>query len=64
MHFHEEWDAQLRDAFKEFNKVAQPFLQFVDPKYKEKALEIGMGKAEMDSILNCYYSGTAKAFSF
>ena len=64
MHFHEEWDAQLRDAFKDFNKVAQPFLQFVDPKYKEKALEIGMGKAEMDSILNCYYSGTAKAFSF
>jgi len=63
LHFHKEWDAQLKDAFKNFNKVEQPFLNFIDPLYKDKVLKIAAGKAEMDSILNCYYAGKTKVFA-
>jgi len=54
LNFHEEWDTQLIGAFKNFNKVAQPFLELIDPGYKDKVLKIAAGKAKMDSILNCY----------
>lgn len=54
------WDNKLRDAFKEFNKVAQPFLPHVDPKHIEKVLAIAEGKAHMDSILNCYHHGSGE----
>jgi len=63
VNFHELWDAQLKEAFKDFNKVAQPFLEFIDPAYKDKVNEIAMGRAEMDSILSCYYSGKTKVLS-
>ena len=63
VNFHELWDAQLKEAFKDFNKVPQPFLGFIDPAYKDKVNEIAMGRAEMDSILSCYYSGKTKVLS-
>lgn len=57
VNFHEQWDAQLTEAFKDFNKVAQPFAQYIDPKHQEKVRAIAMGHSTMDSILNCFYSG-------
>jgi hypothetical protein len=60
LNFHKQWDAQLEEAFKNFNKVAQPFLEFVDPAWRDKVNEIAMGRAKMDSILNCYYSNKEK----
>lgn len=62
LHFHTEWDEKLKDAFKNFNNVAQPFLDFIDPTYKDKVREVAAGRAEMDSILNCYYAGKANVF--
>lgn len=62
LHFHAEWDEKLKDAFKNFNNVAQPFLDFIDPEYKDKVREVANGRAEMDSILNCYYQGSANVF--
>jgi hypothetical protein len=60
LHFHTDWDKQLIDAFKSFKRVKQPFLEFIDQKYRNKVLEVAAGKAEMDSILNCYYAGDKK----
>jgi hypothetical protein len=59
----DEWDGQLKDAFKNFNRVAQPFLGFIDPKFKNKVHEIADGTSEMDSIRTCYYPGKAKVFA-
>jgi len=64
LHFYKDWDAQLKIAFKDFNKVSQPFLEYIEERYKEKVQEVASGKAEMDSILNCYYSGKTKVLSF
>lgn len=63
LHFYKEWDAKLKEAFKNFNKVAQPFIDLIDPQYKSKVLEIAAGRSEMDSILNCYYSGKDNVFA-
>lgn len=60
LHFYGEWDARLKSAFKEFNKVPQPFLDLIDTAFKSKVLDIAAGRAEMDSILNCYYRGEKK----
>ena len=55
LHFHTEWDAKLIAAFKTFNKVQQPLLKFLSETTQQKATSIAAGKAEMDSILNCYF---------
>jgi SET domain-containing protein len=55
LHFHSEWDEKLKDAFRYFNKVEQPMAFLIDPRYVWKVKQVAAGKAEMDSILNCYY---------
>jgi hypothetical protein len=57
LYFHEEWDVKLKNAFKNFSRVKQPFLELIDAKYKEKVLQVAAGRTEMDSILNLYYDG-------
>lgn len=59
LRYHAEWDEKLRDAFTRFNDVPQPLCSLVDAAYKAKVTEIADGKAEMDSILNCYCHNTA-----
>jgi len=54
LNFHEFWDAKLIDAFSYFNKVQQPYLHLIQKEYYDKVIAIADGKAEMDSILNCY----------
>ena len=63
LHFHSIWDEKLVGAFRNFDKVKQPFLHLINPRFKEKVLSIAAGKTEMDSILNCYYSGKANTFA-
>lgn len=63
LHFSAEWDEQLKDAFKSFSKVPQPFLDLIDPEYKNKVLDIAAGRAEMDSIRTCYYADNKKVFA-
>ena len=64
LHFSGEWDAKLKDAFKKFNKVPQPFLHLIDQKFKDKVFDVAAGRAEMDSIRNCYYAGKKKVFAY
>lgn len=63
LNFYEEWDEKLRDAFKHFNKVLQPFFKFIEPQYLDKVRDVAAGTAEMDSILNCYYPGETEIFA-
>ena len=63
LHFHEQWDAQLIDAFKDFNKVPQPFIDLIDPQYRKKVQDVAAGREKMDSILNCYYAGNTNVFA-
>jgi hypothetical protein len=53
--YHAEWDAQLIEAFGQFNQVEQPLLHLIEPQYRAKVLAVAAGEAPMDSILNCYY---------
>ncbi len=60
LNFHEQWDAQLINAFKQFNKVDQPFLPFIEKQHQKKVELVAKGKAKMDSILNCYSEPVAE----
>ena len=55
LHFHKEWDAQLIEAFRHFNNVAQPLAWLIEASYRDKVQSIAAGRADMDSILNCYF---------
>lgn len=55
LHFHAEWDAQLRDAFREFNRVPQPLLYLLDPVHRQQVVAVAAGEQPMESILACYY---------
>lgn len=55
LHYHEEWDRQLEEAFKDFKKVNQPLLDLVPASVLQK-VEASLEKNEpLDSILNLYY---------
>ncbi|MES2702257.1 MAG: SET domain-containing protein [Bacteroidota bacterium] len=62
LRFHKEWDEQLKEAFKNFNNVPQPFLNLIEERHRQKVADIAAGKAEMDSILKCYYNGGDNVF--
>jgi hypothetical protein len=62
LHFSKEWDEKLKTAFKDFNNVPQPFLDFIDPEFKDKVKDIALGLREMDSIISCYYAGKDNVF--
>jgi hypothetical protein len=55
LHFHGEWDAQIKEAFKYFNQVDQPLGELIEHQHQAKVTQIAAGLAEPDSILNCYY---------
>ncbi|MDQ4140561.1 MAG: SET domain-containing protein, partial [Bacteroidota bacterium] len=55
LHYHQEWDAQIKAAFTYFNQVAQPLGELIEEQYQEKVKQIAAGLSEPDSILNCYY---------
>ncbi len=56
LHFYKEWDEQLKEAFKCFNKVAQPFSDLIDLRYRNKVREVAAGETEMDSTIRLYCS--------
>ena len=55
LHYHEEWDAKLEAAFRNFNNVQQPLAWLIESEFAGKVEAIAAGRAKMDSILNCYY---------
>lgn len=55
LHFHAEWDAQLLEAFQQFNRVAQPLLPLLDAEQRRQVQAVANGEERMESILSCYY---------
>ncbi|MBF9140032.1 SET domain-containing protein [Hymenobacter properus] len=55
LHFHAQWDAQLIDAFQQFNHVPQPLLPLLDATHRKQVLAVAAGQQPMESILSCYY---------
>ena len=57
LNFHEQWDAQLSEAFNFFEEVEQPLAQLVPSRHLEKVRERLQNNKPLDSILNLYYQG-------
>ncbi|GAA4357997.1 hypothetical protein GCM10023185_23140 [Hymenobacter saemangeumensis] len=57
LNFHQEWDAQLLDAFAQFNAVAQPLLPLLAAPERTQMQAVANGETKMESILSCYYPG-------
>lgn len=57
LHFHADWDAQLRAAFQHVARVAQPLLPLLEPACRTQVKAVADGWAPMESILRCYYAG-------
>jgi uncharacterized protein len=55
LRYHEEWDAYLNDAFKQFMHVEQPLMQHLSDELRETTLAVAKGEIPMESILACYY---------
>ena len=55
LRYHDVWDAQLLEAFKNFEKVDQPLQSIIKQEYFSKALLVARNEEKMDSILNCYF---------
>ncbi|MBO2007501.1 SET domain-containing protein [Hymenobacter negativus] len=55
LHYHAQWDRQLRDAFRSFNRVEQPLLRLLAPEHQQEVLAVAAGEKTMESILSCYY---------
>lgn len=55
LRYYPEWDRKAIAAFRHFNLVEQPLKHLIEPKYVDKVQAVATGKAEMESILNCYY---------
>ncbi len=53
--YHHYWDKKLLNAFKYFDKVAQPLKDVIKVSDYEKCLQIAGGKVEMDSVLNYFF---------
>jgi hypothetical protein len=53
--YHEKWDSQLREAFKDFEKVKQPLVELVPYTIREKIKTSLAHDKPLDSILNLYY---------
>lgn len=53
--YHEKWDSQLREAFKDFEKVKQPLVELVPYTIRQKIKTKLAHNKPLDSILNLYY---------
>ncbi|SDK86976.1 hypothetical protein SAMN04488034_101711 [Salinimicrobium catena] len=54
LRYHQEWDAQLFQAFRHFKQVEQPLLSFVPQKVLENIRQKLNNNEPLDSILNLY----------
>lgn len=55
LNFHSEWDAQLAEAFKFFDDVNQPLLEFVNQVTLNAIHDRLNNNLPLESILNLYY---------
>lgn len=57
LRYHEEWDAKIETAFKNFYQLDQPLMELV-PREHQQLLKDRLSRGEpLDSILNLFYEG-------
>lgn len=57
LRYHEEWDAKIEAAFKNFYQLDQPLMELVSRKHQQ-LLKDRLSRGEpLDSILNLFYEG-------
>jgi uncharacterized protein len=56
LHFAEEWDRQVLDAFRHYNSVAQPLAGYVKPEFRERVRAAAERGVLLDSIADIYYN--------
>jgi hypothetical protein len=57
LHFHAQWDAQLREAFQHVARLPQPLLPLLEPTCRAQVMAVAGGWEAMQSILSCHYAG-------
>lgn len=55
LNFHEQWDADLKEALQDFERVQQPLKKLIPQENIERVEQVLHQEAPMDSILNLYY---------
>lgn len=55
LNFYRVWDADLKEAFQDFNKVDQPLKKLVPKENLKRVEQVLQGEVPLDSILNLYY---------
>ena len=55
LHFSEEWDRKVLDAFCQYNSVAQPLARYVKPEFRERVRAAADRGVLLDSIADTYY---------
>lgn len=61
--YYNTWDKKLEKAFRHLPQVHQALRPVVKDDTWEKALAVGRGEEQMDSILNCYFQETGNNHS-
>ncbi len=57
LRYHRGWDRKLRGAFRRLSRVDQPLRPIMNEDVWQTAVEVGGGRREMTSILDCYCAG-------
>lgn len=60
LHYHADWDRQLRVAFQRVAALPQPLLPLLEPTHRSQVQAVADGWAPMESILSCYYAGATE----
>lgn len=55
VHYHKVWDDLIRENLTLIGKVGQPLQSFVPDKLWQEFAQVIAGKAELKSLLTCYY---------
>jgi len=55
LHYHKEWDAQLKETFKFMPGVNQPLMPLVPTSIQQKLNLIQSGREQPESVLSLYY---------
>ena len=61
LHHYKEWDVILKKAFRQIPKVEQAMQDLLGDKKWAKVCKIAEGKAELDSVLKCYFAKKKKS---
>lgn len=58
--YHKEWDNEVQSAIPQLLSLDQPLKKFIDPAIWEEFENINAGKAQLKSLLTCYFDQKVK----